>query len=96
MGKRLELLKETLPGLSRVAVLWDSFGQRQLDEVKRAAHTLHIKLEPVQLGAPYDFKAAFKTAKQRRAARAGWCTPARSTPSVLGSPSKRSRTACRQ
>lgn len=67
IGKRLELLKETLPGLSRVAVFWDPFGQRQLDEVKRAAHTLHIELEPVQLGAPYDFKAAFKTAKQKRA-----------------------------
>ena len=67
IGKRLELLKETLPGLSRVAVFWDSFGERQLDEVKRAAHTLHIELEPVRLGTPYDYKAAFKTAKRKRA-----------------------------
>ncbi len=67
IGKRLELLKEAVPGLSRVAVFWDSFGQRQLDEVKRAAHSLRIELELVQLGPPYDFNAAFNTAKHKKA-----------------------------
>ena len=67
LGKRLELLKELLPGLSRLAVFWDGFGQRHLDEVKRGAHTLRIEVEPVQLGPPYDFNAAFKVTKQKRA-----------------------------
>jgi len=67
IGKRLELLKEAVPDLSRVAVFWDSFGQRQLDETKRAAHLLRIQIEPVKLSAPYDYKAAFSSAKQKGA-----------------------------
>jgi putative ABC transport system substrate-binding protein len=70
IGKRLELLKEALPGLSRVAVFWDAFGERQLEEVKRAAHSLHIQIEPVKLAAPYYYKAAFKSAKRKRAGAA--------------------------
>jgi ABC-type uncharacterized transport system substrate-binding protein len=67
IGKRLELLKEAVPGLARVAVFWDSFGQRQLDDVKRAAQLLHIEIELVELRPPYDFKGAFKAAKDKRA-----------------------------
>ena len=67
IGKRLELLKEAVPGLSRVAVFWDSFGQRQLEDVKRAAHLLHLVTDLIELRPPYDFKAAFKAAKDKRA-----------------------------
>jgi putative ABC transport system substrate-binding protein len=67
VAKRLELLKEALPGVSRVAVFWDSFGQRQLDELTPAARSLGVRLELVELRAPYDFKEAFKAAKRKRA-----------------------------
>ena len=66
-GKRLELLKETLPDLSRVAVFWDSFGLGELAELKRAARALGIKLEFIELRAPYDFETAFRIAKQKKA-----------------------------
>jgi putative ABC transport system substrate-binding protein len=66
-GKRLELLKQALPHVSRVAVFWDSFGPRELAEFKAAAPSLGITLEPIELGPPYDFQAAYRLAKKRKA-----------------------------
>ena len=67
VGKRLELLKEVLPRLARVAVFWDSFSQRQFDELQQAARSLSVQIQSVELRAPYDFKAAFRDAKQKKA-----------------------------
>jgi putative ABC transport system substrate-binding protein len=67
VGKHLELLKQALPGISRVAVFWDSFGRRQLEELEPAARALGIQLRLVQLQAPYDFEVAFRNARQKRA-----------------------------
>jgi putative ABC transport system substrate-binding protein len=67
VGKRLQLLKEVVPHLSRVAIFWDSFGRRELDEVEPAAHLLGLQVTLVELQAPYDFQTAFKTAKQKNA-----------------------------
>jgi len=47
VGKRLELLKEALPKLSRVAVLWDGFSQRQFDALQEAARSLRIQVQSV-------------------------------------------------
>lgn len=66
-GKRLELLKEMLPGLSRVAVLWDPFVRREVEELGVAARSLGIQLQLVEVKAPYDFDAAFRTAKRQKA-----------------------------
>jgi putative ABC transport system substrate-binding protein len=59
-GKRLELLKETVPGLSRVALL----VVRGMDAptVRAAADTLGISLLVVEVGGPDDFSDAFATA----------------------------------
>lgn len=67
VGKRLELLKELLPGVSRVAVFWDAYGRGQLDQLASAARSLGLQLELIELQAPYDFKAAFRAAKKREA-----------------------------
>ena len=66
-GKRLELLKDTLPGLSRVAVLWDSQGHADLDELKPAARSLGIELQRMELKAPYDFDAVFGIIRKQKA-----------------------------
>ena len=66
VGKRLELLKDALPKAKRVAVFWDDFGRQQLDELIPAARILGLQLELIELRAPYDFKAAFKTAKRKQ------------------------------
>jgi len=69
-GKRLELLAEIVPGLSRVAVVWGpgSEGpQLAYRELQAAALTLRLALESFEVTRPEDFDAAFQAA----AARAG-------------------------
>jgi len=67
VGKRLELLKEILPGLSRVAVLWDPLVHAELAQLKPAARALGIELQLVEVNAPYDFDTAFSTIKRQKA-----------------------------
>jgi putative ABC transport system substrate-binding protein len=67
VGKRLEILKEALPGVTRVAVLWDGFGRIQLDALKQAAQSLNLRLEPVEFRGPDGLAAAFATAKRKKA-----------------------------
>jgi putative ABC transport system substrate-binding protein len=66
-AKRLEILKETLPRASRVAVFWDAFGRRSLAEVKRAAQSMNIQIEPIEIRGPQDLESAFKTAVRKKA-----------------------------
>ena len=61
-AKRLELLKETLPGVSRVAVLWNAANPgnaRQVEETKLAAQALGLKLQSVEVWGPDDVQGAF-------------------------------------
>lgn len=67
IGKRLELLRDLLPGLSNVAVVYDHFGKRQLGALDSAAAMLAIRLQRVDLSVSYDYQAAFKRAKLTRA-----------------------------
>jgi putative ABC transport system substrate-binding protein len=69
-GKRLELLKEIVPGLSRVAVFWNppnpTYGP-VLKELEAAAQTLGLKLQRLEVRVPGDFEGAFATAIRQRA-----------------------------
>jgi len=64
-GKRLELLKETIPKLSRVAVLWDpkdpSSGQ-DWKESQLAARELGLQVHSMEVSSPNDFESALKKA----------------------------------
>src|SRR5262249_47779705 len=69
-GKRLELLKELVPGIARVGVLVNSLwpGLPILwKETAVAAQRLGVALEALEVRGPEDFEAAFATAKQRNA-----------------------------
>ena len=69
-GKRLELLKETFPNTSRVAILWRPEGPGnppQIKEFEAAAHSLHIQLLPVGAKGPNDYENAFSIMKRERA-----------------------------
>lgn len=58
-GKRLELLKESLPRTSRVAVLWDpTHVDLEVRELEPAARALGIKLQSVEARAPEAIDAA--------------------------------------
>lgn len=67
VGKNLQLLKELLPGVSQVAVLYDDFGTRQLEVLKPAARALGVQLQLVEVLPPYDYSAAFKGATKKKA-----------------------------
>jgi ABC-type uncharacterized transport system substrate-binding protein len=60
--KLLGLLKETVPGLSRLAVLWNAAvksKQHDWQEVKAAAPTVGIAVDSYEIRAPADFDGAF-------------------------------------
>jgi putative ABC transport system substrate-binding protein len=70
--KRLEILKDAVPKLARVGLLWASGrrgvgGELQLKELRAAALALKLNLEEIetQLDAK-GFESAFQTAKQKR------------------------------
>jgi putative ABC transport system substrate-binding protein len=61
-GKRLELLKETLPRLHRVAVLWNSanpYPALVFKETQDAGRTLGIQIHSVEVRGPDEFDGAF-------------------------------------
>jgi ABC-type uncharacterized transport system substrate-binding protein len=67
-GKRLELLKELVPGLSRVAVLWNSttYPAIVFKETQDAARMLGIEVQPLEVKGPADFATVFGLARQKR------------------------------
>jgi len=61
-GKRLELLKEAIPRLSRAAVLWNPANQggpRQWQETQFAARKLSVMLQSLEVKDPNDVPKAF-------------------------------------
>jgi putative ABC transport system substrate-binding protein len=71
-GKKLELLKEAFPRISRVAVLWwnpSGIGQDALllGEMKVTAESLRVTLQPLEVRSVNDFESAFSAVKAERA-----------------------------
>ena len=69
-GKRLELLKEVIPRLSRVALLWSPGNLNTkylLNETESAASSLRITIQSVQMKVPSDIEEAFHGATKKRA-----------------------------
>jgi putative tryptophan/tyrosine transport system substrate-binding protein len=68
-GKRLELLKEVVPKLGRVAVLYDVTNPANVIEVKEelsvAARALRLTLQPWEVRTGDDFERVFAALKQR-------------------------------
>ena len=63
-GKRLELLKETFPHLSRVGLLWNpdsAVSRTRLSSTEEAARVLGLKLVPVEARGPDALEQAFAT-----------------------------------
>jgi len=67
-AKQLELLKEALPTVTRVAVLWDDASADQRRAAEAAARSLGVQLQPLELRhPPYEFEGAFAAAAQGQA-----------------------------
>lgn len=63
-AKRLQLFKEAIPKATRVAVLWDPdtpWHKKAVDELKRVAPSLSIKLRFVSAKQPSDLDPAFSS-----------------------------------
>jgi putative ABC transport system substrate-binding protein len=68
-GKRLQLLKETVPGATRVAAIWNvADGSMALEygETGLAAEALGISVEPLSVREPADLERAYEAAIRER------------------------------
>jgi ABC-type uncharacterized transport system substrate-binding protein len=67
-AKRLELLSTIVPGLSRVAGLWDpTTGPSQVAMSENAARTMKLKLQILDVAHRGDLDAAFRAARDGQA-----------------------------
>jgi putative tryptophan/tyrosine transport system substrate-binding protein len=79
-GKRLELLKETVPKLSRVALLWNpDEGASHWQESQLSARELGLQLHSMEVSSANKYEIAFKEATNARS------TALAVTPSSLAS-----------
>ena len=70
VGKQLELLKEIVPRVSRVAVLWNPTNPSHpllLGEAKVAARSLGVQLQIPEARGPDEFEGAFAAMTRERA-----------------------------
>jgi len=70
VGKRLDLIRETFPRASRVAVLFDPQDDSKIIELKEAqgvAKPAALKLQPLEVRSLNEFDGAFKAAMKERA-----------------------------
>jgi putative tryptophan/tyrosine transport system substrate-binding protein len=66
-SKRLEILKQAAPRVSRVGFLWNpDHVDNELPEAERAAASLGVELKPLTVRGPADFDGAFMAATQAR------------------------------
>ena len=97
-GKRLELLKETIPKLSRIAVLWHSSGGRstQWKASQTAAKQMKLQLHSMQIRAAADLEGAFNEAvKARSGAVAVTQSPVVGAIHTTGHPARHKTSAAR-
>ena len=60
--KNVELLTQTFPERTKLALLWDRFSIDQFTAADRRARTLRLEVRALQLeNPPYDFEAALRT-----------------------------------
>src|SRR5918996_4407650 len=69
-GKRLELLKEAVPKLARVAVLDEPAAPTSVHEIKevlpRVAHALNVTIQPWEIRTPNQFEKVFTAQNKGR------------------------------
>ena len=73
VGKCLELLKQTVPGVTRGVILWqpgapdERTDKDMLKEAEVASRTLGVRLQAVKARRPEDFERAFSDVSKARA-----------------------------
>jgi putative tryptophan/tyrosine transport system substrate-binding protein len=64
--KRLELLKEVVPRVARLAVIWSPAGQRELRVTRAAADKLRLALKLIEVRNADDLARAFAVLEKER------------------------------
>jgi putative ABC transport system substrate-binding protein len=68
-AKSLQLLREAVPGLTKVAVFWHPVsGNLQLEAVRKATVALGVTMEMFEVSRPSDFESAFQAAASSQSA----------------------------
>ena len=69
IGKALQVLKDIVPGASRIAILWNASGEVEprLKEAQAAVRMLGMTPLPIDVRGPSDFDAAFARMRKQRA-----------------------------
>ena len=66
-GKRLALLKEIAPNISRVAVLWNpDHADPEFREMQRAAQSMKVRLQSLEVRQADDFDGGFQAATKAK------------------------------
>ncbi len=66
-GKRLQMLRELLPRLSRVAALWDaSLDPTLLKTTETIARSFGVRFQVLSVRGPKEFAGAFQAARRGR------------------------------
>ena len=66
--KRMQIMKEALPGITSATVVWDTASADQRNEVHRAAAELGLQLTDTEFrDQPYEYEAAFAPVGDGRA-----------------------------
>ena len=68
-GKRVELLKEAVPGLTRIAVVYNPTNRPSVDDWKEtdaAARSIGVKVLPIAVRDSSDIESAFSTMAKER------------------------------
>ncbi len=68
-GKQMELLQETIPKLSRIAVIWNPespAGATRYRETQEEARALGLRLQSLEVRKADDFENVFQAAKKQR------------------------------
>jgi len=66
-GKRLEILTEAIPGLQRVAVLWDASVKESTQQMFAEAGKIGLRLHHLAIRSTAELEDAFKTARSGHA-----------------------------
>jgi putative tryptophan/tyrosine transport system substrate-binding protein len=75
-AKRVELLREAVPSLRRLAVFWDAFSADQLKEAETVARVAGLQLQRFEFrDPPYQFEGPMKEAARQQAALLGLASP---------------------
>jgi ABC-type uncharacterized transport system substrate-binding protein len=66
-AKRIQFLKEAVPTISRVGVIWNpDHADDELHETQAAARTMGVQIQPLEVRGAADFESAFQAAVKGR------------------------------